>query len=237
MPEEADPVAQARLIYEQLQDEHLANSPLGKIADWISSGKPPSAKELRDAGYVYGAARELTGLIQKSFNRAWGFSIPCLEAVQTLVGLSPLIEIGAGTGLWSALLRSAGADIIATDILSEGSPGYGMTVGTHFPITSMDARSAVAAYPERNVFCSWPTRDAEWCTDAAREIQRGRLFALVGRPRGGTTGSSSLFDLLEERNSSAKGASKSRNSRRRMMISASIGGSEEERGAFGRRMT
>ncbi|MGZ6020154.1 MAG: hypothetical protein ACXWKO_15910 [Phenylobacterium sp.] len=197
MANEADPVAQARRVYHQLQDEHLAQSPLGGAAEWVRTGRPPSAGQLRDQGYFHGAPRGFTGLIEKSFNRSFGFSIPCLEAVQRLVDLSPLVEIGAGTGFWSTLLRSAGADILATDIIAEGSPGYGMTVGTHCQITAMSARTAILTYPDRNVFCSWPSRDEEWCAEAAREIQPGRVFALIGRPRGGTTGSSSLFDLLE----------------------------------------
>jgi len=199
MADEADVAAEARVVYNQMQEQLLADSPLGGAAQWVKTGTPPSAKELRADGYFHGAPREFTGLIQKAFNRKWGFSIPCLEVVQKLVALSPLVEVGAGTGFWSALLRSAGADIIATDIISEGSPGYGMSIGTHCPITALDARTAVVSYPERNVFCSWPTRDAEWCTEAVNEIQPGRIFALIGRPRGGTTGSPSLFDLLDAR--------------------------------------
>lgn len=194
-----DPVAVARVAYHRFQERLLAESPLGGIAEWIKSGLAPTAQELRAAGFRADVARENKGLIASAFHRTWGFSIPCAEAVQALCAISPLVEIGAGTGYWTALLRAAGADILATDLVDEGSPGYGLTVGVHSRVLALDAAAAVKAHPDRAVFCSWPTRDSEWCTDAASQISRGGLFALIARERGGTTASDSLYDLLENK--------------------------------------
>jgi hypothetical protein len=48
--------------------------------------------------------------------RQYGFSIPCKEAVEAVATLSPLVEVGAGSGYWSRFLRAAGADIVTTDM-------------------------------------------------------------------------------------------------------------------------
>src|SRR5580765_6192945 len=111
----ADTVAQARRIYEQLQAAELARSPLAAMADWVVTGRPPPAAVLRDAGLTCEGrenASELR-LARKAFVRDWGFSIPCAEAVEALRPLAPLVEIGAGAGYWTALLRAAGVDIVA----------------------------------------------------------------------------------------------------------------------------
>jgi hypothetical protein len=53
-------------------------------------------------------------------NRIWpcyiySFATPSPEAIARLVSLSPLVEIGAGTGYWSHLIRQGGGEIVAYD--------------------------------------------------------------------------------------------------------------------------
>ena len=194
---DADPVAAARVIYEQMQADLLAASPLGDMARWVASGAPPPAQALRGAGFACEAAPGELWLARKAFIRRWGFAIPCAEAVAALKTLSPLLEIGAGSGAWAAMLRAAGLDVVATDAVAEGSPGYGLVAGEHFPVEPLDAVSAVRRYPERNLFCSWPTEADDWCAEAARALAPGRALALIGKGRGGTTGSAALFDVLD----------------------------------------
>jgi hypothetical protein len=53
---------------------------------------------------------------------AW--AVPNHAALQTLVNLGPLVELGAGTGYWAWLLTRLGADIVAYD-LAESHEGQG----------------------------------------------------------------------------------------------------------------
>ncbi len=53
---------------------------------------------------------------------AW--AVPNDAALQTLLKLGPLVELGAGTGYWAWLLARMGADIIAFD-LAESHEGQG----------------------------------------------------------------------------------------------------------------
>ena len=138
-------------------------------------------------------------LARKAFGREWGFSIPCEEAVSTLLSLSPLVEIGAGAGYWSALLSAAGADIVATDAQVSGEIGYRFEPGRYSDVQPLDALAAVRRFPERNVFCSWPTMGEGWAAEATREIPQGRSFALISDGRSGITATDVLFDVLEEK--------------------------------------
>jgi hypothetical protein len=172
---------------------------------WVETGAPPPAQALRDQGLNgpdAGDGPQAAALreVRKAFRRAWGFSIPCREAVEALKALDhPLLEIGAGTGYWTALLSAAGLDVIATDLASEGEGPYGSGLGRYAPVEALGGPQAVRAYPARDVFCSWPTEGGDWCLEAVREIGVGRAFALVGDPPGGVVGTPELHAFLAGR--------------------------------------
>ncbi|MFI4964657.1 MAG: hypothetical protein ACHP9T_04740 [Caulobacterales bacterium] len=173
---------------------------LGQMAEWVATGRPPRGETLRQAGLT-AAGDENAGLLRlarKAFVRDWGFSIPSEEAVTALCALSPLVEIGAGAGYWSALLTAAGADIVATDAQVSGEIGYRFRPGHYCEMQPLAASDAVRRFPERNVFCSWPTMGEAWAADAARQIAPGRHLALISDGRGGITATDELFDVLAE---------------------------------------
>jgi hypothetical protein len=186
-PAPEDPAAAARAIWRRQSLEDLAGNPLGGIGTWVRTGAPPPAAELIAAGFTGGNAAHAADLryLRKGFVNAWGCSIPCREAVDALVALSPLVELGAGTGYWAALLTAAGADIVATDLASAGPNAHGAELGRHFPVEALGAAAAVGAHPERNVFCSWPTLEATWPLEALRVLAPGRAFAMISEHAGG----------------------------------------------------
>jgi hypothetical protein len=197
MPE-PDVIAQARLVYEQLQDRALSATPLAEMPQWIASGAPPRAPLLRSQGFTFEGgpdAAELR-LARKAFTRRWGFSIPCAEAVERLADLGPLVEVGAGTGYWTAMLLGAGLDAVATDPAPDTNP-YGFRTGARANVIRIDALTAVQTYPERSVLCSWPTEGSDWLTQALAATAKGAKLAMVGCGRGGSTGNDSLYDLLD----------------------------------------
>jgi hypothetical protein len=197
---EFETVAAARVIYEQLQADTLAETPLASMSEWVASGRAPNAIELRSAGLRAEGAEnaDQLRLARHAFIRAWGFSIPCKEAVSALTKLSPLVEIGAGTGYWTSLLSAAGADILATDAQTSGrQASYGFTCASSAETLNLDAVSAVRRYPERDVLCSWPSQEGCWDAEAALSMRQDRFLALIATPRGGIAGSQALFDTLE----------------------------------------
>ena len=198
-------IAKAQAALRDSLAPRLAASPLADMELWVRTGAPPAAADLRARGLTGPHAEpspdadELREL-RKAFRRVWGFSIPCREAVDALRALNrPLVEIGAGSGYWTALLRAAGLEVIGTDLQSDGEGPYGSGLGRHAPLEAVGGPEAVAAYPDRDVFCSWPTEGADWSFEAAQQIAVGRALALIGDPPGGVTGTGALHACLAER--------------------------------------
>jgi hypothetical protein len=198
--------ADALAVAERYQEAMLRKSPLAGMAEWVASGRPPSAEQLRSQDFTTagpaateaGSLKRLElGMARKAFVRAWGFSIPCAEAVAALRELGPLVELGAGTGYWAVLLRRAGVDVVATDPHPEGRNRYGFDGGVHYPSEALDAVSAVRAYADRDLFCSWPSEAESWALGAAWALRPGRRIALILNPQ--NTGTAGLRRYLATR--------------------------------------
>jgi len=138
--------------------------------------------------------RELAALF------AW--AIPDAGALAVLAVLArraPLLECGAGTGYWAALLRACGTDVVACDLAVPGHrrPGTAGTAGNkyhdtgHRPWTRVEAASAVAAVrssPDRTLFLCWPPFDEDGASYLALRAYRGEAVAYAGGGPDGPTG-------------------------------------------------
>lgn len=132
----------------------------------------------------------------------WAFSwaVPSREAIAALAELSPLIEIGAGTGYWAWLLRQAGADVRAFDRNVEAPP--------HWTEVERGGPEKAREHPERTLFLCWPPLAegtgqgvgegmSEECLAAFSEAG-GRLVASIGEVGAGArTGSAGFRSRLE----------------------------------------
>ena len=196
MSSESDLVAQARAILLAQEEAAFAQSPFVAMPDWIAAGAPPRRADLQALGYTAGSERQELRLVRRAYIRRWGWSIPCAEAVAALRELEPLVEIGAGTGYLTAMMRAAGHDAIATDLKATGEVSYQLRIGEWAPSEALGAPEAVAKYPGRDVLCAWPAPGEAWSGEAAAAMAPGRHLALVGKARGQDTGSEALFDLL-----------------------------------------
>ena len=112
MPDSSDErlrIAGADLM--PLQEAAFRQSPLAPMAEWLQAGRAPRSADLRAAGLTADCPdpRREAGLrlARKHFIRTWGFSIPCAEAIEVLWRLGPLVEVGAGSAYWTALLHAA----------------------------------------------------------------------------------------------------------------------------------
>ncbi len=136
-------------------------------------------------------------------------AVPGSQALTALAACGPLLECGAGTGYWAALLADRGADVLATDI----SPPFSRTSSADSPadahaandavtangpgpaghrlwtdVLSSDAVSAVREYPDRVLFLCWPPFDDDLASYTALRAYRGDVLAYVGDEPGGATG-------------------------------------------------
>lgn len=171
---------------------------------WMKGAPLPARADLHALGFLRWSHRPSFGQMgfgerQKTVE-SFGYAIPCREALAALLCFGPWLEVGAGSGYWSAILASHGADVIATDIAKPGKRiGFGFMVGEHFAVQCMDGAKAVRAYPGRAVLAVWPSVHDEWCEKAADEIPVGGIFALVHEGSGGCIADDGLFDLLEDK--------------------------------------
>lgn len=177
---------------------------------WLEGEPVPSFDEqlatfgLKYADHLYafwrgrrltmGDLDETTGLSAErwEFIRRFCFAVPTKEALDTMEAHQPLLEIGAGSGAWARLLSLRGVDIIATDSMSHD---YGHGHGTLFPVERLQGKTAVRRYPERNVFCAWPTLSHTWPRQAVRAMRPGRYLFVV---REDATADERTWDYVEE---------------------------------------
>jgi len=132
----------------------------------------------------------------------FSWAIPGEGALGVLGGYAPLLECGAGTGYWAALLRARGADIEAVDPVPPGGACGENKYhhGVRRPWTDVrpaDAVAAVRASPDRTLFLCWPPYDAELASYAALRAYRGDVVLYVGGGPGGPTGTVRFHRELE----------------------------------------
>jgi hypothetical protein len=107
----------------------------------------------------------------------FGFSIPCAEVLDALAQHQPIVEIGAGSGYWTALMRHRSIDVIGTD---PDAQGWWEQVGQYDPYqVNLEARQALRRWPKHTVFCSWPSLKEPWLLQALRSMHIGRRLILI----------------------------------------------------------
>lgn len=128
---------------------------------------------------------------------AW--AIPDEPALAALAALGPLVEGGAGTGYWAALLAARGADVLAYD----ATPPGGSTRNPYHPgrhtwtrVLAGDSVRAVRANPERTLLLCWPPFDDDAAGYAALRAYRGETLGYVGEGPDGATGTPRLHREL-----------------------------------------
>ena len=123
----------------------------------------------------------------------FGFGHLTSDIVETLKELGPLVEVGAGSGYWTAELQDAGIDIIATN---PNEFSYSDSWREEWcEIERISALSAVEKYPERNVLMVWPCMD-DWGADVLNSV-KNQTVIYIGESQNGCTASDKFFDIID----------------------------------------
>lgn len=124
--------------------------------------------------------------------RRYSFAIPDDAAVAAIAALSPLVEMGAGTGYWASLLAAAGADIVAYD-QRPGRNDY----TDHEPYfqVSLGVAADAERHPDRTLFLCWPPMTGMAAKCLAH--YRGQRLAYVGEGVGGCCADEAFFAALD----------------------------------------
>ena len=135
--------------------------------------------------------------------RRYGFAVPTDAALDAIVACSPrgVLELGAGTGHWAALLARRGVDVVAYDVAPPPSPANAWFAGVQpwHHVHPGDER-VVEECAERSLLLVWPTRNETWASDAVDRYHAagGHHVVFVGEGPGGRTGDSGFHARLGE---------------------------------------
>jgi hypothetical protein len=109
---------------------------------------------------------------RRTFIAFYGYAVPTKEAVSAIARFAagvPVLEVGAGSGLWANLLATTDSDIVATDAITPRSQPYA-------PIEVLDAEDAVRAHPECGCLLTiWPPDRQDIAFRALRSFEGERL--------------------------------------------------------------
>uniref|UniRef100_A0A7S2PCF1 Uncharacterized protein n=1 Tax=Skeletonema marinoi TaxID=267567 RepID=A0A7S2PCF1_9STRA len=116
----------------------------------------------RERGHVAERMAMMTDLLVGPLQRTFSYAIPDDETVKEIVSHAPrIVEMGAGTGYWSAMLNRNGADVIAFDA-HPGTEQKNVYVGKqmYYPVQEgIDTTVFVESKPDivdRALLLVWP---------------------------------------------------------------------------------
>jgi hypothetical protein len=139
--------------------------------------------EADPGGWKYSAER--TAALHEArheYIARFGFVIPCKELMDALREAAPIVEVGAGSGYMTRLMRVNGIDVIGSDLegYKDGSH-YGFVVGDHDPqqANGVSAKAMARRHPERAVFCSWPSLHMTWFRQMLRAMRIGQTVIAI----------------------------------------------------------
>ena len=104
------------------------------------------------------------------------WAIPSEKALKAIIKYSPngCLELGAGNGFWTSLLRDRGLDVVAVDPQAK-------RVFTKWTEVEVGNHQMAARYPERSLLMVWPSNRKPWASQALG-VYKGETVIYVGTP-------------------------------------------------------
>jgi len=138
--------------------------------------------------------------------RWFGYSIPCQGAVDALrrhFSGRRVVDAGAGTGYWSAIMRRyvPGIRIVACDNrFGKFRRRFRRPTEQVFGIAPVRVRNVDAVRmirPDTHVFMSWPMYQSDFGYKVVKAISPGCILVLISEGPGGCCGNDKMFDHVE----------------------------------------
>jgi len=129
--------------------------------------------------------------------RRYAFAIPTEAALETIARYAPIVELGAGNGYWTFLLRRRGVDCVAYDL---APPDRMPNPNVFRPFTWARVEhgdvDVLAGHGDRALLLCWPSYRDPFAARALDEYS-GTTLIYIGEARGGHTADDAFFDLLD----------------------------------------
>jgi hypothetical protein len=137
-------------------------------------------------------------LISTSIRTKYGWGIPCEESVQhitlwlDLQNQPGILEIGAGSGIWSGIISSrTNKDIVACELNLRGDTPK----PTFYPVLNQDGVEIIKTHPNYPIMMIWPdTNDMSF--KMAENLSVDNYLILIGQPS--ITGCNDFFTYLDQ---------------------------------------
>lgn len=127
------------------------------------------------------------------FVKTYSWAIPNDEAIAYLVSVSPIIEIGAGSGYWAYLIQQAGGKILPFDI----NPYKNNWCEAKWTEVALGSADTVIEYPTHTLFLCWPPYKEPLAYDALVNYSGNRVI-YIGEGWHGATASDEFHQLLNK---------------------------------------
>lgn len=119
--------------------------------------------------------------LRNEWIRLFGFAIPCAELLDELEKSTHVVEVGAGTGYMTRLMRNHGISVTGSDYDFRGPNSHGFETAKYDDeqVTGVEAKTMVRRYPKSTVFCSWPTLRETWFRQMLKAMQVGQQLVVI----------------------------------------------------------
>lgn len=144
--------------------------------------------------FIIGREGELFD-VRKQAAHLYGWGIPCEQAMNDLAEYQPIVEMGAGLGLWALLLRRMGVRVDAYDGFEKG--GFGYSSRDTWTEVFRGGPEKLRKYPrEWSLLMVWPPYNSHFGTECLVNCNSDFVID-VGEGYGGCTGDSWYHYILK----------------------------------------
>jgi hypothetical protein len=114
--------------------------------------------------------------LRKSYIKQFGFMLPCAELLDELQKAALVVEVGAGTGFMTRIMRHRRIEVIGSD----PGIGYFEKHGVYDERqVAAQGKTMVRRYPKALVFCSWPSLGQTWFRQTLKAMRVGQRIVTV----------------------------------------------------------
>jgi len=107
-----------------------------------------------------------------------GFMIPCAELLDELQQANLVVEVGAGTGFMTRIMRHRGIRVIGSDPRLDY--GHVLKHGAYDDLQVVaQGKTMVRRQPKALVFCSWPSLGETWFRQMLKAMHVGQRIVTV----------------------------------------------------------
>ena len=123
----------------------------------------------------------------------YAWAIPDEEAIREIAKLSPILEMGAGSGYWAYLLTQAGAKVFAYDNFTRKTQ---KATKTWFPV-KRGSFGKVDLHSNKTLLLCWPEYEHYMASECLKR-HKGKFVVHVGEENSGCTANPEFHEIVND---------------------------------------